>query len=102
MTENSDLNNNYKFLLNIINCATKYAQYFPFLTQTADEVYMRFDQLFLNCSIQNQIHTDNKCGFRNRQIAFLTNKFKTLCFFDSRTIESHKEKWIDSMEQLKE
>lgn len=76
MVDYAESNNGFKYILTIIDCYSKYAWAFPCLYKSADEVYFHLENLFHQCYVPRELHTDNGAEFRNRKISALCHQFR--------------------------
>lgn len=76
MEQYSTTNDGFKYILNIIDCNSKFAWSYPCFTKSANEVYLHLESLFLNCFVPKELHSDNGTEFRNNKIASLCFEFK--------------------------
>lgn len=76
MQEYENDNNGYKYILNVIECHSKFAWSYPCVSKTADEVYFHLENLFYNCYVPKELQSDNGLEFRNNKIASLCHTFK--------------------------
>jgi hypothetical protein len=63
MVEYEEANQGYKYILNVIDCATKYAWSFPCVYRSAIEVYTHLESIFYSCSAPKELHTDKALNF---------------------------------------
>lgn len=75
MNEYTQNNNGFQYILNIVDCNSKFAWSNPCLTKSSNEVYLHLESLFLNCYIPKELHSDNGLEFRNSKIASLCQRF---------------------------
>ena len=71
-------NNGYKYLLTIIDCATKFTWNYPLRSlKCSEEVLSKFEHLFQICGKPpEKIQTDKGSEFKCKELAELFNKFK--------------------------
>ena len=71
LKEYEDFNDGYKFILNVIDCFSKYVFSVPLRQKSADAVYDFLQDLFLNEGYPYIIHTDNGREFKNSKVESL-------------------------------
>ena len=75
MLENESFNSGFKYILRIMDCSTKFAWCFPCKNKTALQVFNYLENLFNNCYITKELHTDKGHKFRNNYISTLCNSY---------------------------
>lgn len=73
----SDVNENYKWLLNIIDCKSKFAWSIPCFTKTSKEVSVKLESLFYTSGPPEIIQTDNGTEFKGH-VDDILKKFNVL------------------------
>jgi hypothetical protein len=81
MTEFTKENDGYKYILNVIDCYSKFAWSFRCLTKTSNEVFFHLESLLLKCFIPKELQSDNGLEFKNRKISSLCRKLCKTSFW---------------------
>lgn len=71
----SNVNNNFKYILVVIDCLSKYVWVFPLKTKNKEEIFNKFSTLFKTGSVPKNLQTDFGTEFYNKMFKKLMNDY---------------------------